>query len=155
MKLERLVVMREGDYDFRTGELTRLGVGQIQGLTSKLVQATGKSRSVVVLTSPRLETVQSAKIVTDMFGIGKASEMPCLVSTPADGGDLDKVLRLVQSRENKHKTIILVTHAELARSFPVHYLEALGKHPVHCDVAQGQMVVAFPEAGNTVLVDFR
>ena len=127
--LQHLFIVRHGEYDFTTGNLTPEGRANIASLTDKIILAGGNyTRPSCVKTSPAPRADQSANIIVRRFGdflYDKDRSLWPPERHEYEDAELDSIVNtLVNFKE--YNTLVLVFHYELTSSLPNHIRERFG-----------------------------
>lgn len=117
MELERLIVLRHGDYCGK--KLNQNGIDQIESISEKIRDIVA-GREVVILTSTAGRAVHSAEIVSEYLGVD-AQPHAILWSDDEHEDDMPGTYDLVQTYIDKVKVVVLVTHYEYVECFPEYF----------------------------------
>jgi phosphohistidine phosphatase SixA len=117
--VEKLIIIRHGDYDPRTWNLTSRGRRQIAALAERLAPLVNHSTRILV--SPTKRTRESADELVSVLG----GEYEVHFILESSGGHIpnkvmDETIRFIESTPDIG-TIILVTHFEFVKQFPAYY----------------------------------
>lgn len=114
--MDRLAIIRRGDYLLDNGRLSALGRTQIHKLGQMLESLVNEER-VLVLSSTAPRALDSAKIIADILEV-PVEEHEVLWADDDHRSNFDAVHQLVQSIRRKTNFGVLVTHLEYAQFFP-------------------------------------
>ena len=117
--MQHLILVRHGEYNHTSGELTNLGASDTRKLANRL-RVYVANRRVRVLHSPLQRTKHTALIITQELGLDKSQENDwlrprgeCLVPDQKVA-----LLELVTGLENSCDVAIFCTHAPITNLFP-------------------------------------
>jgi phosphohistidine phosphatase SixA len=125
--MKNLFIVRHGKYDHKG--LTDLGIKNTDLLGGQLKSRIG-GRSIYFISSPVVRAYQSAKILAECLGVSEIEEVPYLCPDfRKDGnyynefhsGALDKMMKIVDEREEKADNLIMVTHHEVCKDFTPYF----------------------------------
>ncbi len=142
-KLTRLIIVRHGDYEVRSGKLSLIGIAQIEVLAGKLrPHVEGRRVRMLVSTATRAE--QSAEILKKELDISDV-ELHGTLSSEEDRIDGVKAFELVDERSaDDIEVLIVVTHLEYADVLPRMFAEQkLGWNVGRPEVGKGRACVLF------------
>ncbi len=117
--MKKIVVIRHGQYDVVSGNLTKQGEGQIENLARSLRQKLlGKT---FILTSPAPRTRQTANLLGELLH-AEIQEQPILWSggdaPPQTCFDPPAVLEFIVSLQQQVENVMVVTHWEYVETLP-------------------------------------
>lgn len=117
MGLERLIVLRHGDYCGK--KLNQNGIDQIESISEKIRDIVA-GRGVVVLTSTAGRAVHSAEIVSEYLGVD-AQPHAILWSDDEHVDDIPGAYDLILSYIDHADVIVVVTHYEYVMDLPEYF----------------------------------
>ncbi|MDO8660437.1 MAG: histidine phosphatase family protein [Candidatus Woesearchaeota archaeon] len=120
--MDYLLVVRHGEYDNNTGQLTTPGEHQIESLADKVQSILGiKQNKTTILSSQTQRTKQSAKIIAKIFGL-PVEEIVFSKSLFPDGEDLSskraKELNILRTQYQDSQLLVMVGHIDVANGYP-------------------------------------
>lgn len=128
MRLEKLVVVRHGDYK-RAAGLTEVGKKQATLLAEDLASRF-LGKEVAMFSSPLTQARETAQVLSAGLGGLAFEENEDLVSPPdtlaQSHREVRKVFELVGTRAHTHDVVILVTHLEFIDEFPTIFAKFIG-----------------------------
>ena len=116
--MKKLIIIRHGDYDDKTGLLNNNGARKIRTVAEVLGMYLEGNTRVLSSTAPR--AVQSAGIICDELDL-TYEQHDVLWVDHAHPENFQGVFDLVQAASPHVDTIILVTHYDYGQYFPTYY----------------------------------
>lgn len=143
--MEHLFIVRHGDFDSQTRNLTDLGKKQISKIAMLIKNLLGTKSSVIVTsTAPR--ALESSEIISESTKTQDLVKVDFLWSHPDDAPQLSyyrdqdpsKVMYILKNVMHKD-VVILVSHFEVVNQFPKHFMqEMFGKTGDCPSLAKGE-----------------
>ncbi len=119
--MEKLIIVRHGDYDKDSSHLNDKGSADIKQLAEQIRPLTD-SHSVLVLSSPIDRAIESALILSNTLHV-PAVYCDALRSECQGDMDLDGALSLIHEKSDMANIIVVVTHIEYTDNFPAHFFK--------------------------------
>jgi phosphohistidine phosphatase SixA len=121
--LNKLLIVRHGDYDERTNALNEVGKKQMSDLGEQIREIKDKEKlSTLIITSTAFRAVESAEILTGIINAPVEKNNLLFYYTPSpktSATDLQAISNLIDLKGKNIDMLILVTHIELCRELPV------------------------------------
>lgn len=122
--LNKLIIVRHGDYQENSGQLTDQGIKQVTDLADKIrrIQEREKLR-VAIITSTTTRAIESSKIIASVVGADVMEEraLHYLPISSTETEDFLNILSLIDSKNGIANMLIAVTHLEFCNKFPQFY----------------------------------
>lgn len=117
--MKKLIIVRHGDYDKKTGELTDAGKWSIEKLAGKL--SAHISGPLSIITSPAKRARDSASIIAQINVANSMEQDELLFSDPDVSENCGALYNLLNRRQNEADTFLIVTHYEYLKYFPGYF----------------------------------
>jgi phosphohistidine phosphatase SixA len=145
--MEHVFIVRHGDFDAKTRNLTDLGKKQISKIALLIKNLLGAKSSVIVTsTAPR--ALESSEIISGITKTHDYVPVDFLWSHPDDapsGGyyhdqNPSKVMQILQPLMY-HDVVILVSHFEVVNQFPPYFMQELFGKKIPCpELKKGEAI---------------
>ena len=119
--MQKLIVVRHGDYDRLSQKLTEWGRRQI-GVLGEKIRSFRNGSSIVIISSDDSRTKESAGILGEMLDVSPETQVK-LYSSEISPANLPWAFALVKSLQEKWDIVILVTHFEYVGELPAYYAQ--------------------------------
>jgi len=131
--MSHLYLVRHGSYEGRN--LTDDGRKQIRSQFD-VVRKTIDGGTLYIVSSEVDRAVESAEILAEEFGVDGVEKIASYLYTaggaPMSDEALEGVLGVVDERKDRADGLVIVSHYELVRDFPVHFMRKRGMDYAMC-----------------------
>lgn len=119
--MEKLIIVRHGDYDKDSGHLSDKGSADIKGVAVR-IKALVRDSSALILSSPAFKAAESALILSDVLNVAIVMHDDLFSECQGDM-NLDRALAFVRGKSDQADVLIVVTHIEYTDYLPAHFFK--------------------------------